>query len=150
MGKTLHLFWGLFLHWVGIFPCCMWIPWESICPLLCYFMCFWRSFIKSPYVHTACFPRCCRLSGLMLRVLTPLELSSVQGQRQGSSSPLVWWLPGFVAPFVGDVVFSPMCVWHACQTLGGCSLINFCVGPVFYPAGLHVSFCAISMLILLL
>lgn len=150
MGKTLHLFWGLFLHSVGIFPCCMLIPWESVCPLLCYFMCFWRSFIKSPYVHTACFPRRWRLSGLMLRVLTPLELSSVQGQRQGFSSLLVWWFPGFAAPFVGDVVLSPMYVWHTCQILGGCSFMNVCTGPIFYPAGLHVGFCAISTLFLLL
>jgi hypothetical protein len=60
-----------------------------------------------------------------------------------------------IASFPGNIcsrgcVFSIVCCWHLCQKLGTCSCLDLYTDPLLFSTGLHVCFCASTMLLLLL
>jgi hypothetical protein len=85
-----------------------------------------------------------KVSGLMLGSLIHSELISIQGDRHGSSfsfpSNICW----------RHCLFSIVYFGRLCQESGEHSCVDSYLGPLFCSTGLHISFCASTILLLLL
>jgi hypothetical protein len=69
------------------------------------------------------------------KIFDPFELIFVQGERQGPSFNLQ--IAGF--PFVGETLFSSLCLWLICQRSDGCSGFNSKEDTKFYFPGGHMN-----------
>jgi hypothetical protein len=59
-------------------------------------------------------------------------------------------IPSFPSNICWGCLFSIVCFWHLCQKLSGLSCMNSYLSLLFCFTGLHVCFCASTMLFLLL
>jgi hypothetical protein len=82
---------------------------------------------------------------LILRSLIYFELILIQGDMVTSSDTQI-----SQQHLLKRLSFSTICFWHLCQKLTECSCVNSYPGPLFCSTGLHVYFCASTMLFLLL
>jgi hypothetical protein len=90
-----------------------------------------------------------RVSDLVLRSLIHFELILVQGDRHGSSFSFLQADNHFPQQ-QRHCLFIIICFWYLCQKLGGHSCMVLYPGPLFCSAGLHICFCASTILFLLL
>jgi hypothetical protein len=83
--------------------------------------------------------------------LVHFELILVQGDRHGSSFSFLQMCNHFSQQhLVKRLSFLHLVFWHLCQKWGGYSCVGSYLGPLFCSTGLHVCFCASTMLFLLL
>jgi hypothetical protein len=90
-----------------------------------------------------------RVLGLILRSLLHFEFILIQGDKHGSSFSFLQADNHFSQQGRG-CLFSIIYFSHLCQKLGGYSCVDSHPGPLFCFTGLHVCFCASTMLFLLL
>jgi hypothetical protein len=84
-------------------------------------------------------------------ILINFELKFVQDDRLGLVSIFCRQICSFPSNICWrGCLFSIICFWHLLQKSGECSCVDSYLGFLFCPTGLHVSFCASTMLFLLL
>jgi hypothetical protein len=78
------------------------------------------------------------------------ELTVVQSERQGSSFSCLHADIQFSQHNLLKRLFSIKCFEHLCQKSDGCSCMHLCLDILFCSIGLHMCFCASTMLFLFL
>jgi hypothetical protein len=92
-----------------------------------------------------------KVSCLTFRSLIHSKLILVQGGRHGSSFNFLQADNHFSQQHVWrDCLFSIVCFWWLCQKSVGLNYLSSYLGLLFCPTGLHICFCASTMLFLLL
>jgi hypothetical protein len=118
---------------------------------------FWVLFRKSIPIpicsrvfHTASWS-CFKVSGLTLRSLIHFELILVHVKDRDLVSVFYMWMSNFPSTICWTgYIFSIICFWLLCQRSVGYRCVGLCVDCLFWSIGLPDSFCANTMMFLLL